>query len=100
VEGLVILLEADAAQLGDDRTVNFPSTTYTVAEMITAMEAVAARRGITLGPVIDAPNATIEAIVAGWPVATEYERATALGMTTDASLEGVIERYIDDFVEV
>ena len=97
VEGLIILMEADAAQLGDDRTVNFPSTTYTVAEMIAALEAVAARRGITLGPVVDVPDEGVRKLVKSWPVATQFERATALGMTTDASLEGVIEQYLNDF---
>ena len=97
VEGLVILMEADAVQLGDDRTVNFPSTQYSVQEQIDAMERVAAKHGITLGPVVDTPDAKIREIVAGWPVATEFDRATALGMTTDESLDGVIEQYLTDF---
>lgn len=97
IEGLITLLEADAARLGDDRTINFPSATYTVAEMIAALEAVAARRGIVLGPIVDAPDARVRALVESWPVATEFERATELGITGDESLEGVIERYLADF---
>ncbi len=97
IEGLITLLEADAARLGDDRTINFPSATYTVAEMIAALEAVAVRRGIALGPIVDAPDAAVRALVESWPVATEFERATALGIEGDTSLEDVIERYLADF---
>jgi nucleoside-diphosphate-sugar epimerase len=98
VECLIQLLETEATLLGEDRAVNFPSRTYIVRDMIAALEGVAARRGIKLGPIVDAPDETIQKIVSGWPIATEFERATNLGMKPDPSLESVVERYIDDFV--
>jgi nucleoside-diphosphate-sugar epimerase len=98
VDCLIKLIEADPAMLGDDRSVNFPSTSFIVDDMITALETVAARRGIKLGPIVDSPDETIQTIVQGWPIATEFERATRMGMRPDPSLESVIERFITDFV--
>jgi len=98
VDGIILLMEIDAAKLGTDRAVGLPSRTYTVAEMIAAMEGVAASRGISLGPVIDRPDSEIEAIVAGWPTATENDRALSLGLPLDSGLDEIIENFIDDYV--
>ena len=99
VNGIIQLMELDAAKLGTDRAVGLPSRTYTVAEMIGVMEGVAKARGITLGAIVDRPDPEIEAIVAGWPTATENERALALGLPLDSGLDEIIENFIDDYIE-
>jgi nucleoside-diphosphate-sugar epimerase len=98
VDCFIKLLEVDAAELGDDRTVTLPSTQYTVAEMIAALEEVAREQGITLGKIVDVPDERIRHIVSGWPVGTDATRALRLGMTSDASLVGVIRQFIADFM--
>ena len=98
IENLILLVEADGARLGDDRAFNLPSTTYSVQQQIEALERVAAKRGIKLGAINDVPNAAIQKLVGGWPEATEWDRAAALGMTGDTSLDEVIERFIEDYL--
>ncbi len=98
VENLVLLVEVEAAKLGDDRAVNLPSGSYSVQQLIEALERVAAKRGIKLGAIEDVPKAAIQTLVGGWPQAMEWDRAAALGMRGDDSLEAVIERFIDDYL--
>ena len=67
-------------------------------QLIEALERVAAKRGIKLGAIEDVPKAAIQTLVGGWPQAMEWDRAAALGMRGDDSLEAVIERFIDDYL--
>jgi nucleoside-diphosphate-sugar epimerase len=96
VAGLVALHEADAEALGTDRAVMMPSTTYTVAEMIAALEVMADRNGIRLGPITERRDPAIERIVAGWAPRTETPRADQLGLPRDPDLQRVIQDFIDD----
>lgn len=98
VRGLLQLYEAPPEELGTDRAFNLPSTTYRVSEMIAALERAAARHGLGLGAIIDRPDPEIQRIVASWPTITNSERAEALGLSGDASLEEVIDGYIEDFL--
>ena len=101
VAGLIGLMDADGvalgAALGTDRVVALPNNAYSVAEMIAALEAVAAAKGITLGPITPKPDPATEAIVTSWPLAMDDARARALGLPADESLERVIGDYIEDF---
>jgi len=97
VAGLIGLIEADGAALGGDRAVALPNRAYSVAEMIAAMEKVAAERGIRPGAVRPAPDAAVEAIVGSWPLRMDDRRARALGLAADESLEGIVRDYIEDF---
>ncbi len=98
IEGLVRLHELPAAKLGDDRAFNLPSRTYTVAEMIAALENVAREKGLDLGQIIDRPDPVIQRIVDTWPVATDSRRALDLGLPTDESPEQVVRDFIADFM--
>ncbi len=99
VECFIRLHEADPAQLSDDRAYNLPSTTYSLHEMIAALERVATKHGITLGPINDAPDPLIQKIVATWPTTTDSSRGLALGLPNDASPDQVVEDYIADFLK-
>ncbi|WP_299394144.1 D-erythronate dehydrogenase [Pelagibius sp.] len=96
VEGFIALHEADATALGDDRAFSLPSFTVTVAEMIESLKRVAADR--TLGEIVFEPDPFIEQIVAGWPKDASHERATALGLPKDASLDAIVAAYIEDYL--
>ena len=97
VAGLIGLMDADGGALGADRVVALPNNAYSVAEMIAALEAVAADKGITLGSITPKPDPATEAIVTSWPLAMDDARARALGLPADESLERVIGDYIEDF---
>ena len=97
VEGLVRLHELDGAVLGDDRAVGLPSLTVTVAEMIAALRRVAGDR--PLGEIKVEPDPFIEAICKTWPQDADDERATALGLPRDGSLDEIVEAYIADYLE-
>ncbi|MCH8002674.1 MAG: NAD-dependent epimerase/dehydratase family protein [Proteobacteria bacterium] len=97
VAGFIALHEAAPEALGDDRTVNFPSLSVTVEEMIAALRRVAGNRH--LGEITHQPDPAIAAIVATWPVATEFARAGALGLPVEDSLDDIVRAYIEDFLD-
>ncbi|NIA68838.1 NAD-dependent epimerase/dehydratase family protein [Pelagibius litoralis] len=96
VGGFIALHEADGEALGDDRAVSLPSFTVSVAEMIEALNRVASGR--SLGEIVFEPDPFIEAICAGWPQDASHDRATALGLPKDASLDVIVENYIEDYL--
>jgi D-erythronate 2-dehydrogenase len=97
VEGFVRLHEVSAEALGDDRAINFPSLTVTVAEMIEGLRRVAGNRH--LGEILVEPDPRIEAIVATWPGETDSSRALALGLPLDQGIDPIIRAYIEDFLD-
>lgn len=98
VDGLMALLDAPAEAFGDDRVVNLPNITTTVADMIAVTAIVAARHGISLGSIVDAPDATVRAIVGSWPEAMDASKALSLGCPAPLSLEEIIEDFVADYL--
>jgi D-erythronate 2-dehydrogenase len=96
IEGFLRLYETESSALGDDRAISFPAINPNVATMIEALKQVAGNR--KLGPIRTQRDATIERIVAGWPIASTFERALALGLPQDLDLESIIRAYIADFL--
>lgn len=96
VGGFIALHEAESAALGDDRAVSLPSFTVTVRDMIDALQRVAGHRG--LGEIVFEPDPFIQKICDGWAKDASYERATRLGLPRDASLDAIVENYIEDFL--
>ena len=90
VEGFIKLHEADGEALGDDRAITFPAINATVAEMIKSLKRVAGTK--PLGPI------RVERIVASWPTALNFDRATALGLPVDGNLDTIVRAYIEDYV--
>ena len=97
VEGLIQLHEADGDALGDDRAVSLPALTVTVEDMMAALRRVAGNRH--LGDITIEPDPFIEAICRTWPQDTSFERAEALGLPRDASLDDIVKNYIEDYVD-
>lgn len=97
-DALVVLLDVDADAFGDDRVLNLPNITVTVAEMMDVTKTVASRHGIELGPTIAAPDANVRKIVGAWPTSMDASRALALGCPEAALLEEIIENFVEDYV--
>jgi len=101
VEGFIRLHELDAAALGHDRAVSLPSFNVTVRELIDALHRVV-KRGVAgdrkLGDIVFEPDPFIQRICDGWPQDAAFERAERLGLPKDASLDAIVENYIEDFL--
>jgi len=97
VDGIHALYEADGAAIGDDRAVTLPSTSATVEELMAALNGAAGDR--TLGVLDVKPDPFIMDIVKTWPQAASAERAVALGLPQDASLEAIVRAFIEDYVD-
>ena len=93
VQSLIHLAELDATLLGDDRAVALCNKSYTVLQMIDSLKSVARQNEITLS---SDPMITI--IIQGWPNYIDANRAEKLGFSADASLEHVVQNFIDDFL--
>jgi len=97
VECLVLLAECEGAAVGLDRAVNLPSLSVTAAELLASVERIGADR--RLGRVRLAPDSRIEAIVTTWAVATSFERATALGLPGDESIDSIVREFAEDYLD-
>jgi nucleoside-diphosphate-sugar epimerase len=95
-ENLIELHDVDAAKLTDDRAINLPSRTVSLAEMADSLKRVAGAR--TLGKISVLPDPFVAKIVAGWPAGLDAARAKALGLTQAADLDTVIGEYIADYL--
>jgi nucleoside-diphosphate-sugar epimerase len=85
-------LESDA--LGPRRTVMMPGVPADVAGQIAALRRVAGDS--VAARIKHVPDATIMAMVAGWPTIFDTKRATALGFQADADFDAIIRTHIDD----
>ncbi len=99
IESLIRLHELPAELLGRDRAVGLPAVTVTPLDAIEAVGAVAQRRGLTLGQWVDDFDPRIQSIVDGWPTAVDGSRGQRLGLPAPLPLQGIVENYLDDFVE-
>jgi D-erythronate 2-dehydrogenase len=94
VSCLLQLASLDAEALGDDRALNLPSISVTVAEMLDSLRRVAGPRPLgQVGVQVDPRTA---AIVRSWPTEAAAERANRLGLARDESLDAIVEAYIAD----
>jgi nucleoside-diphosphate-sugar epimerase len=94
VDAFVLAMELPSEALGTTRHVNLPGTTYTVAEMVQALERVAGRN--VTARIRWEPDPLIQKIVSGWPQRFRTPRAERLGFQVNASLDEIIRQHIDD----
>lgn len=85
-------MEVDTGQLGQQRNLDMPGVSATVAEQIDALRAVAGDSAVDLIQVEMDP--AIEEIVAGWAPGFVAERARSLGFVAEASFEEIISEHI------
>jgi len=101
IDSFIALHEVPAAQLTDDRAYVLPAHTVTPALAEGALRELAATHrlpaGLTLGPIVDAPDARIQGIVSNWPVRLDAARALALGLPPPPPLATLITHYLEDF---
>ena len=94
IDALVHAAELPSEDLGTTRHINLPGTTYTVAEMVDALERVAGKT--VTARIRWEPDPLIQKIVAGWPQGFATPRAERLGFKADASLEEIVRQHIED----
>ncbi len=97
IESLVALHEVPADKLSNDRAYVLPAHRVTPRIAEATITAVAARRSLQLGPIVDAFDARIQDIVDNWPTNVDGARAVALGLPSPPSLEVIVEQYLEDF---
>jgi nucleoside-diphosphate-sugar epimerase len=84
----------DTARLGTRRNLSMPGISATVGEQIEALRKVAGESAVRL--IREAPDATIQRIVEGWPRNFAPKRALELGFRADTSFEEIIRIHIED----
>lgn len=94
IESLLLGHDLPAAALGDQRSINLPGLTVSVAEMVAGIERVAGPAVTDLirwdyDPIVDR-------IVSSWPAAFDTVRAQQLGFSADADFESIIRAYVAD----
>jgi nucleoside-diphosphate-sugar epimerase len=95
VEGLIALHEVSAAQLGDDRSVSFPSRAASIREMVECLKRVGAGR--QLGAIGWNPDPVVQAIVSSWPHRVDAARAVAAGVPVPDELDRMVREAAEAF---
>ncbi len=98
VDSFIALAEVGESKLGKDRAYVLPAHRVTpqIAEKVIAE--VAAEKGITLGPIVDAFDARIQGIVDNWPQQVDGARAVDIGIPRPPELKVIVEQYVEDFL--
>lgn len=94
VEAFIAAHEAPAEKIGAWRTMLLSGITVTAGEMAEAVERNKGNR--KLGAIRFEPDPATQRIVDGWPRGAKGERAEALGIGTDASIDEIVRHFIDD----
>lgn len=89
-ECFVRLAELPSASLGDDRVLNLPNLSLTARDLVEG-----ARRAGGTGRAEVRPDPHVEAVVRSWPRAARAERALALGLPGDESLDAIVSAYVE-----
>ncbi len=96
IESFIALAEVSEELLGKDRAYVLPAHRVTpqIAEKV--ITEVAAKRGLTLGPIVDAFDARIQGIVDNWPQQVDGSRAMTIGIPQPPVLEEIVSQYLED----
>lgn len=97
VKALLALLALPADTFGASRALNLPSLSVTPA----AIEAAVLRTGGTgkgLGALVWKPDDHVQRIVQAWPRGFTSARALELGLEGDASLDAIVNAYVEDYL--
>jgi D-erythronate 2-dehydrogenase len=94
LEALVHAAELAPGAWGENRVLNLPGITETVAGMLAALRRVAGEE--VAARVLFRPDARVQAIVKSWPARFRTPRALEMGFRADPDFETVIRDYIAD----
>jgi nucleoside-diphosphate-sugar epimerase len=94
VEAFVRAHDLPAAAWEPYHSFNVPGISVTVAEMIEALRRAAGDQAVAR--IRWQPDATIQRIVGSWPGAFTSERAVGLGFEPDASMDAIVQAFIED----
>jgi D-erythronate 2-dehydrogenase len=84
----------DLTALGARRALTMPGLCATIADEIEALRRIAGDKAVRL--IRREPDASIGAIVAGWPQAFDARRALALGFRPDRSFHEIVRIHVED----
>ncbi len=84
----------DGDAVGPRRNLSMPGVAVSVGEQIEALERVAGAEVVKL--IREEPDATIWAIVKGWPTRFEAKRSKELGFVAETSFDDIIRAHIED----
>jgi nucleoside-diphosphate-sugar epimerase len=94
VAAFLLAHDLPGAEWGHSRSLNVPGLSVTVADMVAALQRVAGE-----GPLQYLhwqPEADIQRIISSWPGAFTSARARRLGFRADASMDDIIQAFIED----
>ncbi|KMK68262.1 D-erythronate dehydrogenase [Puniceibacterium sp. IMCC21224] len=94
VENLIKGAELDAADLGQNRVMQMPGRTWSIAQLIKAMTAMTGPEAAKL--IRWDPQPEIRRIVSGWKWDIHADKAERLGLSADSSFEDNIRYYLED----
>jgi nucleoside-diphosphate-sugar epimerase len=94
IDAFVHAMELPSEQLGTTRHINLPGTTYSVAEMVAALERVGGKA--VTDRIRWEPDAVIQKIVDGWPQRFATPRAEQFGFKADGSLDEIVQQHVED----
>jgi nucleoside-diphosphate-sugar epimerase len=83
-----------AERFGYSRSVLLPGISATVNEMVEALRRAGGEAAVKR--IRWAPDPVIQKIVDGWPRAIAAQRAAALGIRADASMDEIVQGFIED----
>ena len=97
IDSLIHLCELPSDQLGKDRAYVLPAHRVTPRLAEKVLQQIASERGLSLGPIIDAFDARIQAIVDTWPQDVDATRALGIGLPNPPDLKLIVEQYLEDY---
>lgn len=93
---LVAVHDLPASSFGHTRAMNLPSLTVGIGEMVEALQRFGRTR--RLGRVIWEPDASLQAVVDGWPSQFVSARASQNGIRADADFDEIIGAFVEDYL--
>jgi nucleoside-diphosphate-sugar epimerase len=94
VECFIHAHELASEKWGTNRTLMLPSFDVTVGEMADAVKRVAGNDAYK--KIVWKQDPLIQKIVDGWPARLDSRRARSMGLQADASLDAIIQAFIED----
>ncbi len=87
-------LDMDSSSLGSNRTLSLPGITVSVQEMVASLESIAGKE--VANRIEWQSDPFIQKIVGSWPSRFTAHRALELGFEPDASMNEIIQNFIED----